>query len=110
MKNYAVIENDIVVNIVIGDEDWAATQDSTMVELKDGDIASIGGKYINGIFGRPKPYPSWIEHEDYWIPPISKPKNIEGKTWMWNEPTVSWVSIEVNASSVIEEPNDEFAD
>jgi hypothetical protein len=111
MKNYAVIDNDVVTNVVIGDDEWAAAQQLTLVELNDGDGASIGGKYVGGVFHKTKPYPSWVESNGGWIPPVAKPLNAEGKTWMWNESTVSWIAININASSVtVEEPNDEFAD
>ena len=111
MKNYAVIENDFVTNIVIGDDEWVASQQLTLVELNDGDGAAIGGKYLDGIFYKAKPYPSWVESNGGWAPPIAKPLNNSGKTWMWNESTISWVEIDIDSSSVtVEEPNDEFAD
>jgi hypothetical protein len=111
MKNYAVIENDIVINIVVGDNEWADAQTLTLVELTESDAVFIGGKYLDGIFYKTKPYPSWVESGDGWIPPISKPRNTENSSWMWNESTLSWISVNMDASSMrIEEPNDEFAD
>ena len=110
IKNYAVIENDIVVNVVIGDDEWAAQQQLTLVELTDSDNALVGGKYVDGIFYKPKPYASWVESNGSWIPPITKPENIEGFGWMWSEESLSWVSLPVSASLANEEPTDEFAD
>ena len=111
MKNYAVIENDVVTNVVIGDDEWATSQQLTLVELNDGDGATIGGKYVDGIFYKAKPYPSWVESNGGWVPPIAKPKNTEDSTWMWSESTLSWISMNINASSItVEEPTDEFAD
>jgi hypothetical protein len=110
IKNYAIIENDIVVNVVIGDNEWAANQQSTLVELTDSDNALVGGKYIDGVFYKPKPYPSWVESGSGWAPPVPKPENIEGFGWMWNEESLSWVSLPVSASLANEELTDEFAD
>ena len=110
IKNYAIIENDIVVNVVIGDNEWAADQQSTLVELTDSDNALVGGKYIDGVFYKPKPYPSWVESGSGWAPPVPKPENIEGFGWMWNEESLSWVSLTISASLANEELTDEFAD
>jgi hypothetical protein len=110
IKNYAVIENDTVVNVVIGDDEWAANQQSTLVELTDSDNALVGGKYIDGVFYKPKPYPSWVESGSGWAPPVPKPENIEGFGWMWNEESLSWVSLTISASLANEELTDEFAD
>ena len=111
IKNYAVIENDTVVNVVIADDEWAANQQLTLVELTDGQNALVGGKYVDGIFYKPKPYPSWVESNGGWIPPIPKPENIEGFGWMWSEESLSWVMLTLSNSNVdAEEPTDEFAD
>lgn len=111
MKKYAVIENDIVVNVVIGDDEWANAQQLTLIELDESNSVYIGGKYLDGIFFKTKPYPSWVESNGGWVPPIAKPKNNEESTWMWSESTLSWISININASSItVEEPTDEFAD
>lgn len=111
MKKYAVIENDIVVNVVIGDDEWANAQQLTLVELDESNPVCIGGKYLDGIFFKTKPYPSWVESNGGWIPPVDKPANTEGSSWTWNESTTSWVSVSVNTSIIgNEEPSDEFAD
>jgi hypothetical protein len=51
--NYAVIQNEIVVNIVISDEDYAKSQG--WVSLPDG--AGIGWSYIDGEFVDNRPAP-----------------------------------------------------
>jgi hypothetical protein len=111
MKNYAVIQNDIVTNVVVGDDEWANAQESTLILLTENDIPFIGGKYLDGVFYKTKPFPSWVESNGNWIPPIVKPKNSENGTWTWNELTLSWVSVDLNSSlRSTEEPNDEFID
>lgn len=44
-------------------------------------------------FYAPQPYASWILNEDtcYWEPPVSMPT--DGKSYQWDENTVSWVEI-----------------
>ena len=44
-------------------------------------------------FISPKPFASWILNEDtcYWEPPVSMPT--DGKSYQWDENTVSWVEI-----------------
>ena len=110
IKNYAVIENDIVVNVVIGDDEWADAQELTLVPLNEGDFPSVGGKYLDGIFFKAKPYPSWVQSGSGWAPPVPKPENVEGFGWMWNEESLSWISLTLSASLANEELTDEFAD
>jgi hypothetical protein len=54
--------------------------------------AGIGYTYdsTRDAFIAPKPYPSWILNEDtcQWKVPIEYPA--DGKTYMWNESTISW--------------------
>ena len=52
MANYAIIQDNLVINAVVSDSDYAATQD--WILLPDG--AGIGWSYSNGDFvdNRPK--------------------------------------------------------
>ena len=54
--------------------------------------AGIGYKYdgVLDAFIPPKPYPSWILNEQtcLWDPPVPYPN--DGKTYVWNESTLSW--------------------
>ena len=42
-----------------------------------------------------QPFPSWIMKEDsnMWEPPFPAPS--DGKNYVWNEPTVSWVEVQL---------------
>lgn len=55
--------------------------------------AGIGYKYDSqrDAFIPPKPYPSWILNEDtcLWESPVTYP--IDGKLYIWNEDTLTWV-------------------
>jgi hypothetical protein len=57
--------------------------------------AGIGYLYdpIRNAFISPKPYESWILNEEtcQWETPIAYP--IDGKDYLWNEETVSWIEI-----------------
>lgn len=96
MKNYAVIENDIVINIVVADEEWANAQTAMVIEYTDENPATIGGDYVNGFFYQPKPFPSWTRDDGAWVAPIEKPTDAaEGHAYIWKEETLSWVDIEI---------------
>lgn len=53
----------------------------------------IGDVYLNesGIFVPPKPFESWILHEDLgtWIPPHFAPN--DDQTYQWSEELLDWV-------------------
>jgi len=59
--------------------------------------AGIGYTYDAGrdAFIPPNSYDSWILNEDtcLWEPPVPKPT--DGKIYEWDEPTLSWVEIEL---------------
>jgi hypothetical protein len=58
-------------------------------------FAAIGSVYdsIKDAFIFPKPYPSWLLNETtcLWEPPVAYPS--DGKSYTWNEKTVSWVRV-----------------
>lgn len=57
MKTFAVIENDVVVNIIVGVEDEVVAANPTRyVEYTESNPARIGDDYINGEF-IPQPQP-----------------------------------------------------
>ena len=97
MKNFAVIENNIVTNIIICDDITTAQEltDKTCVEYTEENPAYINGTYSNGKFITTKPYASWVlDKNDFWQPPVSCPADIENKYWQWNEETLEWISID----------------
>ena len=50
---------------------------------------------VKDAFYAPQPYPSWTLNEDtcYWEPPVDYPN--DGKPYLWNEDTTSWVEVEI---------------
>lgn len=57
--------------------------------------AGIGYSYdaSRDAFIPPKPFPSWALNEQtcVWGAPVSRPD--DGKVYVWNEPTVSWIEV-----------------
>ena len=85
--NYAQIVDGKVVNVIVADADFIATQtDKTYVLCQRGGIGWIfdGTNLI-----APQPYPSWTLDSNFdWQPPTPKPDSNS----VWNESTLSWVS------------------
>jgi len=52
MKTYAIIVNGLVVNTVIGDENFPNTCEQQAVEVPENVFCSVGCKYENGQFTR----------------------------------------------------------
>jgi hypothetical protein len=88
MKDCAVIESGMVVNIVRCEDDWP--ESPSLVRYLPENPAYIGGDYVAGFFYPPQPYPSWERSEGTWAPPVPYPS--DGKEYEWIEDTLSWVS------------------
>jgi len=96
-KNYALIKNNNVTNIVVFDD---LSEELFLVflneyQLDDIVIANekteIGGIYDGVKFWPTKPYPSWIKNEELtkWEAPIAMPENKPNK-YVWNESLMVW--------------------
>ena len=97
MPNFAIIENDIVLNTVVADSKAIAEEvtGKTCVEFTI-EPAEPGGTYIDGIFLKKKPYPSWVLNEfNRWIAPLAYPEidPENPKVYNWDETTTSWVVV-----------------
>lgn len=55
MKNYALVENGVVVNVIVwdGQSSWQPPDGQTAVLVPDDAYAGIGSTYSNGAFGEP---------------------------------------------------------
>jgi hypothetical protein len=119
MAHYAFLdENNIVTEVIVGKDegedgiDWEAhygafrgqTCKRTSYNTRGGEhleggtpfrknYAGIGFSYDSGrdAFIPPQPYNSWVLNEDscLWFAPIPWPD--DGKEYLWNEETTSWV-------------------
>ena len=92
MSNYAHIVNGVVVNVIVADADFVATQtDKTYVLCTN---AGIGYSYDADldIFIAPQPYPSWILDGNHdWQPPTPMP--VDDKKYAWFEPNKVWIEL-----------------
>jgi hypothetical protein len=97
MSRYAVIENDVVVNVILADTQEIAEQVSgkICIEYTEENPLAIdwywmeeAGKYIS-----PTTYASWTYNLllNSWVPPIEMPVE-DGKYFTWNEELISWDS------------------
>ena len=90
MSDYAEIVDGLVVNVIVADADFVATQtDKTYVIRTRG---GIGWTYDGMNFIAPQPYPSWTLDSNYdWRPPTPKPST--GGPYRWSEEDLEWVAI-----------------
>jgi hypothetical protein len=83
---YAQILDGKVVNLIVADADFIATQtDKTYVLYQRG---AIGWTFDGTNFIAPQPYPSWTLDNNYdWQAPTPKPDG----DYYWNEEQQTWV-------------------
>ena len=90
---YAIADGGVIVNTVVGDDDFAAlirpdhdeVFEVTGVDPQPGP----GWVFFSDGYRPPQPYPSWVWSEDNWQSSIPRPDNTE--PWIRNEATLSWV-------------------
>lgn len=85
MKNLAIIQDGVVINILLADDDFTI---ENSVEYLDSNPAYIGGTYDGKYFYPPKPYPSWTADKGKWNAPIARP---EGDDLIWSEEAGNWI-------------------
>ena len=99
MANYAVIENQIVVNVVVAESDYASRFEN-WIEIPD--KFGIDDTYDNErkMFIKRKIFPSWIldEQTGFWNPPTPRPDDYgvgnPPKNYRWDEETLSWMEVQ----------------
>ena len=101
MSIYAKIEDSVVVQVIVAEEDFIATQEGTWIEdteeIKNN--AGIGKTYDSNLnaFIAKKPFASWVLDENaIWQAPVEYPTvvpNEDGSVdkYNWNESTQTWV-------------------
>lgn len=87
MPNYAIIDNNIVTNVIVADTKELAEELTGLQVLETNGEPWINWVYIDTQWMPPKPYPSWILENGKWTAPIPKPE--EGY-WKWNEDIENW--------------------
>lgn len=95
---YAVLQDNIVVNVVVGENDQAGPilalmlEDFDVVRVTDETgMAIITGEYLDGVFRSPKPYQSWVwdSGSKNWTSPTERPAGPH----FWDESSEAWLPI-----------------
>ena len=94
MATFAVLEDNLVVNMILADTLEIAEEvtGKVCVEATDIPTAEIDGTYdpINERFIAIKPFASWeLDSNGIWQAPIPMPEEVGG--WMWDEETLSLI-------------------
>lgn len=97
MANFAIIENEIVINAIVAESKAIAEEitGKTCVEFNVTDSAEPGGTYVGGVFIPRKPFASWVLNADNrWEAPVASPEFDEENPvyYIWDESTTSWIS------------------
>jgi hypothetical protein len=97
MKNFAIIENGIVTNLIFANslnDAQTVAKDNICVELKESEVAYVNGHYDGTKFYPNSPFPSWTWNNDNkeWEAPIAKPtiKTNEWTDYHWDEEVKNW--------------------
>lgn len=89
MKSVAVLDGDVVVNIVLCADDHVLNNNELVyTELNP---AYIGGDYVDGKFYPPKPYSKWVRDNGNWVAPIPYPDPDHIESWSWDDENGLWV-------------------
>lgn len=89
----AIIEDNLVVNIIEGEPDVVAELfEQAIPETDATNIAWIGARFNGEKFEARQPYPSWIWNEDTfdYDPPKPKPEG----DYKWSEVEQDWLAVE----------------
>jgi hypothetical protein len=95
MKNYAVIEDYSVVNVIVAESKEIAegVVGRQCIEFEINNPLVIGAywsemysKYIN-----PSPYTSWVYNGNEWKPPVNMPQ--DDNPYAWDEDLLNWVAL-----------------
>jgi hypothetical protein len=99
MKNFAIIENEKIVNVIVCDAlviAQALLPNLFLVEESNTTgKAIIGGSLLGDKFIAPKPYDSWTLNTTTfeWDSPIPYPN--DEFSWIWNEAQQNWEKIDL---------------
>lgn len=99
-KIYALLKDNIVVNVVLFADDASHELMQTITEANDANLflsceeygeTTIGGTFDGTRLWSRQPYPSWIKNEEFhaWQPPIPIPQ--DDKFYYWDESVLGWV-------------------
>lgn len=84
-KMMARLEGGVVVNLIQTPN--GTKQTDTLLDIPEGQQASIGGDIVDGVFYPAQPYPSWTRGETEWLPPVPRPESADD----WDEDAQAWI-------------------
>lgn len=79
---------DTVIAVNIWEDDYVLEANERLVT----NPAYVGGKFIDGFFYAPQPFPSWTPHEGQWIAP--KPMPEDEYSYVWDESAQEWTRLD----------------
>jgi len=120
MAHFAKVQDGVVTQVIVAEESFFETfVDTSPGQWVQTSYNTRGGVHANGgtplrknyagigytydaqrdAFIPPKPYASWVLNEDtcLWDAPIPHPN--DGKAYIWNEATTSWVEATMDSQT-----------
>lgn len=89
MPNFAIIENDTIINIVVAESiEVVKSVTSQTALLCDNENMVMGADLFNGVWRLPKPFASWTWNGEKWVAPVLPPVPVE--CYDWNEELKQW--------------------
>ena len=92
MSNYAQIQNNIVINVIVADQQFidSLPNGADFIVMTRGGIGWTYDSTAN-VFIASQPYPSWTLDSNFdWQPPTPKPDG----DYYWDEAQLKWVLIQ----------------
>lgn len=113
MAGYAVIENNVVVNVIEAESQEIAEQvtGKTCIEQTHENPLSVDW-YWNEQYSKyipPSLFPSWVYNGETWVAPTPMPEEY-GKFFTWDESTASWVANDMPSDELLFLEEDENLD
>lgn len=113
MAHFAKVNNGIVEQVIVAEpkffETFVDTSPGTWIQTSyntygnshpegrplRGNYAGIGYTYdaVNDVFYEPQPFASWTLNKSTWLWEAPTPVPTDGKKYIWNEETTSWIEV-----------------
>lgn len=92
MADFAVVENNVVTNVVVADstEVAEATTGRSVVPVVNG-IPGVGWTRHNNSWREPSPFSSWVWDGSTWVPPFAPPNSEDH--FEWDEEVDNWILV-----------------
>lgn len=89
-KNYAIIENEKVINTIVSTDDFMQSSGWTYIQYPIESVIEIGCDVIGKKIIEVQPFVSWLLDSNYdWQAPVERPA--DGNDYEWDESNQVWV-------------------